>query len=241
MTMVEDDELASVRDYLRQLEAPAGTKVRTSLSLEERIAGRRRLAPGRWALGLGVALLAGAGMAASSGDWWSNEGEARVTAAPSNQSSRSVSKNMTSARVGQALTGVRPQAPPAPVTVPEETPASAPSHARLPQKGAQKTELMPRQEVPADSSLAQQVAQLQAAMAHLNSADERAVGELRAFKRRWPGSALAHEADIEIVAALRRLGRHDESRNAARDFIRAHPESAKTREMKALANGASTP
>jgi hypothetical protein len=84
------------------------------------------------------------------------------------------------------------------------------------------------------SALAQQVEAYRSALSLIGKDDDAALARLRAFKSKWPRSALAHEADLRIVEILVRLGRRDQAKDAARDFVKAHPESPKVDEVRAI-------
>jgi TolA-binding protein len=224
MTIDDQGAVSLVRNHLRQIEPPPGAKARASLQLEERIARRASGVRRLGALGLAGVFVAGASLAAANqSDWFRSEPEASppakvsVTAAP-----KAPSGGQHGAHVANA--------PPLPATDEGE-----PELPRDPQTRRLQRRPEPAKASTADSSLAKQVAEFQAAMAHAERDDQRALSELRAFKRRWKHSPLNHEADIEIVAALQRLGRDEESKAAARRFVQTHPESAKAAEMKALA------
>lgn len=231
MTTDKDDALLLVREHLRQIEPPPGAKARVSFELEERIAGRARSTRPLWVLGLTGALVAGVSIAATNGaHWFASEPQAAPTT--------------------KIATPVAPPSPPKQQRVPQQTSNVTPASAKEQRErdvepkrasaGVKQTSA-PNHGATPDSTLAKQVAELQAAMAYAERDDQRALAELRAFKRRWPKSPLNHEADIEIVAALQRLGRDQESRAAAKRFVRAHPDSAKAREMNALAEDAKAP
>ncbi|HEU4410114.1 MAG TPA: hypothetical protein VFS43_32970 [Polyangiaceae bacterium] len=81
-------------------------------------------------------------------------------------------------------------------------------------------------------TLAQQVGEYQRALALAGRNDEAALVAWRSFVRRWPTSSLRHEVDLQIVAALGRLGRRGELEAAARGFLRDHPHSPRSGDVR---------
>jgi len=230
MTVDENDAILLVGDHLRAIEPPPGAKTRVSLQIEEQIAGRARAARPLWILGLTGVFVAGASLAAADRAHWFRA-EPQAPAVPT------VSEPTPAAPkpARRAAAPVSPEVSPA-----EKEPAR--SERRREPKAATGGERKKTVHTPAsDTTLARQVAEFRAAMAFAEHDDQRALTELRAFKRRWTDSPLTHEADIEIVAALERLGHKDESRKAARQFVRSHPGSAKVDEMRALSEEPKAP
>lgn len=232
MTTDEDGALSLVRDHLREIEPPPGAKARVSLELEERITGRARSARPLWVLGLAGALVAGASLAASQrGSWFGSEPELTAPAKPAAPVSLP-----SPAKRQRAHSLASDVAKPAPL----EDDAESRVAPEVKTQSTKRATVSSRRVAP-DTTLAKQVAELRAAMAYAERDDQRALAELRAFKRRWANGPLNHEADVEIVAALRRLGRDAESRAAAKRFVRAHPDSAKVPEMNAVAKEPEAP
>jgi hypothetical protein len=85
-----------------------------------------------------------------------------------------------------------------------------------------------------DAALARQVETYRAAIALVGRDDASAVAALRAMRAEWPRSPLTPEVDFQIVRALVRLGRTDEARAAAQQFVRNHPRSPRRSEMQRL-------
>jgi TolA-binding protein len=85
------------------------------------------------------------------------------------------------------------------------------------------------------SDLGQQVADYREAVAHLDSNPAVALDSLRAYRRKWPKSAILHEVDLRIVQVLVSLGRNDESADAARKFLQRYPDSARAAEVRRIA------
>lgn len=84
------------------------------------------------------------------------------------------------------------------------------------------------------SELRRQVRAYRAAVAWAHKDDERLVTGLRNFIARWPASPLRQEAELEVIAALARLGKTHEGRNAARRFVLEHPDNAKARDLEPM-------
>jgi hypothetical protein len=83
-------------------------------------------------------------------------------------------------------------------------------------------------------TLARQVGEYQRALSLAGRNDEAALSAWRAFARRWPTSPLRHEVDLQIVAALGRLGRRHELDAAARGFLRDHPQSPRSGDVRGM-------
>lgn len=92
---------------------------------------------------------------------------------------------------------------------------------------------------PSDLSL--QVAAYREAVGLASSSPGEALGQLRAFRARWPGSALGHEVDLRIIQALLTLGRIPEAQGEARSFLRRHPESPRRADLTRLAESSESP
>lgn len=109
---------------------------------------------------------------------------------------------------------------PAPPPV-EAAPSGGPAHARHVQAP----------HVSSDT-LAQQVGEYQRALSLAGRNDEAALAAWRSFVHRWPSSPLRHEVDLQIVAALGRLGRRGELETAAKGFLRDHPKSPRSGDVR---------
>ena len=81
----------------------------------------------------------------------------------------------------------------------------------------------------APSELSQQVRAYQAAVELIAANPARALAALRAFRARWPGSALGQEADLRIVQTLLALGQAEDARQAARTFVARTPRAREPR------------
>jgi hypothetical protein len=86
-----------------------------------------------------------------------------------------------------------------------------------------------------ESELSQQVADYRQAVAQLRGNPEAALLKLRAHRRKWERSPIAHEVDLRIIEALVSLGRRDEWLDAARKFLQRYPDSARAAEVRRLA------
>lgn len=94
-------------------------------------------------------------------------------------------------------------------------------------------------ESPAQASeLAQQVKAYRRAVTLISGQPARALDELRAFRRQWPGSALSHEVDLRIVQTLLTLGNRTEAQREAEVFLARHPRSGRDNEMRAIVEAA---
>ena len=87
---------------------------------------------------------------------------------------------------------------------------------------------------PKASSLAEEIALLQDAHAALQSESAaRALGILDEHARRFPRGTLTEEREASRVSALCKLGRPDEARTQAADFLRDHPRSPQAAAVRA--------
>jgi len=87
----------------------------------------------------------------------------------------------------------------------------------------------------AASSVALEVASLDAARAALGAGDSRAaLARLDAHERRFPNGELEPEAVVLRVRALRELGEWEEAARVANAFIGSHPRSAQVPRLRAL-------
>ncbi len=84
-----------------------------------------------------------------------------------------------------------------------------------------------------DTALAKQIRSYRAAIS-TNDPSAR-VARLRSFKARYPGSALVHEADLNIVKSLGESRKAEEQKAAARAFLKDHPQSARAADIERLA------
>jgi hypothetical protein len=84
-----------------------------------------------------------------------------------------------------------------------------------------------------ESELSQQVADYRRAIAQTDPAA--ALDQLRAHRRKWGQSPIAHEVDLRIIEALVRLGRRSESAQAARQFLLNYPNSARAADVRRIA------
>jgi TolA-binding protein len=84
------------------------------------------------------------------------------------------------------------------------------------------------------SSLTEEIALLQDAHAALQSGSAaRALGILDEHARRFPRGTLTEEREASRVSALCKLGRTDEARTQAADFLRDHPRSPQAPAVRA--------
>ncbi len=138
-------------------------------------------------------------------------------------------------------------APPAPATGPAIAPAIGPELAPAAAIGPEPAPAAaskgatgrsrPGAEGPAPDTLARQVGEYQRALSLAGRNDEAALAAWRSFRGRWPASPLRHEVDLQIVAALGRLGRRGELDAAARGFLREHPESPRSGDVRNMLRG----
>ncbi len=84
-----------------------------------------------------------------------------------------------------------------------------------------------------ESELSQQVADYRRAIAQADPAAT--LEQLRAHRRKWGQSPIAHEVDLRIIEALVRLGRRVESAQAARQFLLNYPNSARAADIRRIA------
>ncbi len=89
------------------------------------------------------------------------------------------------------------------------------------------------------SELSQQVADYREAVAQMGESPTATLERLRAFRRKWPQSALLHEVDLRIIQVLVSLGRASEAERAAQRFLQTYPNSARVKEVRRIAE--STP
>jgi hypothetical protein len=119
--------------------------------------------------------------------------------------------------------GAAPANEPAPSPA-EAAPSEAPAHVRHAQA--------PQAPRVSSDTLAQQVGEYQRALSLAGRNDEAALAAWRSFVHRWPSSPLRHEVDLQIVAALGRLGRRGELETAAKGFLRDHPKSPRSGDVR---------
>jgi len=86
-----------------------------------------------------------------------------------------------------------------------------------------------------DESLTEQVATYRRIAAMTDR--EAALREWRGMLSRWPKTTLRHEIELNIVDALARLGRREEARVAAGNFLKHFPSSPRAADMKKLSAG----
>ena len=84
------------------------------------------------------------------------------------------------------------------------------------------------------SSLALQVAAYKDASALVARRPADAVTKLDAFRRTFPSSPLLPEAQVRLIQALGALGRTEDARREARDFLVRYPASTRRAELEAL-------
>ena len=84
-----------------------------------------------------------------------------------------------------------------------------------------------------ESELSQQVADYRRAIAQADPSAS--LEQLRAHRRKWGQSPIAHEVDLRIIEALVRLGRRSESVQAARQFLLNYPDSARAADIRRIA------
>lgn len=88
----------------------------------------------------------------------------------------------------------------------------------------------------AASNLTQQNELLMSALAARRSGnDRRALAELDTLLERYPHAAVSEEAFVERFRALASLGRREEARSAARQYLARHPNGFAAEEARALA------
>jgi hypothetical protein len=90
------------------------------------------------------------------------------------------------------------------------------------------------------SELSQQVADYREAVAKMGESPTSTLDRLRAFRRKWPQSALLHEVDLRIVQVLVSLGRAPEAEGAAQRFLQTYPNSARVTEVRRIAEATSS-
>ncbi|GEM_PF-3424336 len=84
------------------------------------------------------------------------------------------------------------------------------------------------------SELSQQVRDYHEAVAPMRTNPQLALSRLRAYRSKWPQSAIGEEVDLRVVEALLALGRRHEAASAAGRFTRRYPGSARAAEMRRL-------
>jgi TolA-binding protein len=211
-------ELSEVRELLRSVAVPSGARERVLLGLRSRTRARRK-----WAVRLG---LAGAGMLVGA-------------------AAAALGFGLT-ARPGQPSPPTRPtpaaaQAERAPSrrALPELVPA--PPVASADDRGHSRAIVNPpapshrSSEGNDPSELSQQVRAYQSAVELIAANPAQALAALRAFRSRWPRSALGQEADLRIVQTLLALGQAGDARDAARTFVARYPGSPRAPDMRVVA------
>ncbi len=239
--------LERAQELLRDVDVPAGARVRVLTVLEAR---RARASSRRWTR-LAFAALAVAGTAAGAEfggvtHFWGAR-SSDVSEQPGGTEPAEPRPSVGSKKAGSSASNQRaPQQgmqPPTRAPSAEERQRTAgqsdhhasrtPPEAIATRAGAS----APRPFAAASSrsgpsELAQQVRAYRRAVAFAKNDDERLIRELRSFEARWPESPLNHEAEIQVIAALTRLGRGAEGRSAARRFVAEHPDSPKAQEIE---------
>jgi TolA-binding protein len=211
-------ELGEVRELLRRVTVPSGARERVLLGLRAGTHERRK-----WIVRLGVAgagMLVGAAAAALGLGLVARPGEPTPTTRPAPAAAETHS--------GRALPELVPPTPPvvsADDREPERShaPVTCPAVSSRSSEGAEPSEL------------SQQVRAYQAAVELIPTNPAQALAALRAFRSRWPGSALGQEADLRIVQTLLALGQAEDARQAARTFVARYPESPRAADMRVVA------
>jgi hypothetical protein len=117
--------------------------------------------------------------------------------------------------------------------LPEPAPSSSPL---TPPARSSRSPLVPSGTAAATSNLAEQNSLLMNALsARREGNDGTALRELDTLLERFPDSALSEDATVERFRALKRLGRIDDARRAARQYLALHPSGFAADEARALA------
>lgn len=114
-----------------------------------------------------------------------------------------------------------------------DEPRRAPVAAAAPRSPAPVAVAAPPSPAPPEP-LADAVAAYRAAVALEASAPADALAAWRRWLVRWPDSALAHAAEIRVLALLGRLGLDDARVEQARGFLRRHPDSPRRVDVERL-------
>jgi hypothetical protein len=117
---------------------------------------------------------------------------------------------------------------PAPAPEPIEVPAPRPEAAKPPQRRAFEPSAPE-----AGPLLAEEVAALRRARQNVDRDPGRAIALLDDLDRRYPAGALREEAHVARILALCRLGRTEEARASALEFLKVHPGSVHTARVRA--------
>jgi TolA-binding protein len=212
-------ELSEARELLRRVTVPSGARERVLLGLRSRTRERRK-----WTVRLGVAgagMLVGAAAAALGFGLAARPGEPSPPTRPAPaaaQAERAPSR--------RALPEVVPPAPPVASAEDREHPRAIVNPPAASNRSSEGVE---------PSELSQQVRAYQAAVELIPANPAQALAALRAFRARWPGSALGQEADLRIVQTLMALGQAEDARQAARTFVARYPESPRAPDMRVVA------
>ena len=211
-------ELSEARELLRRVTVPSGARERVLLGLRSRAHVRRK-----WTVRLGVAgagMLVGAAAAALGLGLAARPGEPTPTIRPA-----PAAAEIPSGRARPELVAPAPPVASADDREPERSHAPVISQAvsSRPSEGAEPSEL------------SRQVRAYQAAVELIPTNPAQALAALRAFRSRWPGSALGQEADLRIVQTLLALGQAEDARQAARTFVVRYPESPRAPDMRVVA------
>ncbi len=205
-------ELSEARELLRRVDVPTGARARVLREVRRQTLGRRK-----WVVRFGVG---GAGMLVGVAATALGLGLFARREAPAEPS-------LPRAAMSAPLPRVLP--PPAPPLASVDD--RVPERPRLPAIGPGPS----KNDVAEPSELSQQVRAYQAAVDLIPTRPAEALGALRAFRSRWPRSALGQEADLRIVQTLLALGRTEEGRQAARVFVDRYPGSPRAPDMRAVA------
>lgn len=235
-------ELRRARAVLRAIEPPEGLQQRVEGRLLAQTQRARGVRTG-WRWGAGLALLAASSAAAVS-DWSPVRQlfapQAQATAhgtsekvAPSRRPAPIASK---SAVEPDLLAGEEPtqegpvqeEAAQPELAAPASRTVVSKQHGSAPEQPSPTT----TQRTPEPSELSRMVAQYQEAKQLAQRDPAAGLAAFRALQQRWPSGPLRTEVDLQVVALLNRMGRHDESKQEAEDFLRAHPDSARAGELK---------
>lgn len=233
-------ELQQARAVLRAIEPPEGLQQRVEGRLLAQAQRARGVRTG-WRWGAGLALLAASSAAAVS-DWnpvrqlFATQAQATAHGTSEKVAPAPRTAPITSKPAVDLLADEEPtqEEPVQEEPVQPELAAHAPravankQHDNAPEQPSTTT----TQRTPEPSELSRMVAQYQQAKQLAQRDPAAGLAAFRALQQRWPSGPLRTEVDLQVVALLNRMGRHDESKREAEDFLRAHPDSARAGELK---------
>jgi hypothetical protein len=255
-------ELVRARRLFRELEPSSGSRARLMARLETRQKRGTGFGFGSRVLFFAMVTWASLSAAAYGSRWFAGPPRSTPSALepatpghpkralrsgakpPLNSRSNSLPATVPSALTGPASAAFPLEPPPSePVLQRASKTSGAPSRIKpqvtervQPPRASQASpRLNDQPAITSDSELSQQVAQYEQATTLTGARPAEALRLLRAFRQRWPSSALSHEVDLRVIQLLVQLGDVPNAKQEARAFLLRHTQSPRRSEVQRLA------